>query len=198
MSTPRSDVNSPEIRALDQQIMQAEAAGRWQQAAQLLRTRAQRVAPLPEQVRSLEHLASLLRVKLGDERGAMQVAEELLAIDATHAAARQYLIEGYTRLGNSARAQQLRAGAPSGGPSGGGMLGAIQGALGSAVSAVGVAAAGFANAVEASNRDPAWMRAQGKSTVPSPPAASRQTRCPYCGTDLVPGATSCSQCGASL
>lgn len=194
MSSPRSPVDSPEIRSLDHQIMQAEAAGRWQQAAQLLRTRAQRVAPLPEQVRSLEHLASLLRVKLGDERGAMQTAEDLLALDASHAAARQYLIESYTRLGNSARAQQLQATTPSGG----GFLGAIQGALGSAASAVGAAATGLANAVEASNRNPEWMRAQAQPSVPTAPARSTPPRCPYCGTDISPGARTCSQCGASL
>ncbi len=202
MTTPRSTPDSPEIRALDNQIMQAEAAGRWQQSAQLVRSRAQRVAPAAEQVRTLEHLVSLLRVKLADERGAMQAAEEILTVDASHAGARQYLVEGYTRTGNAARAQQLQASAPSGG----GFLGAIQGALGSAATAVGAAATGFAGAVEASNKNPEWMRAQGQSPAPSAPAhaapaapaAPAQPRCPYCGNDLARGATSCGQCGASL
>lgn len=199
--TTRSDAQSPEIRSLDQQIMQAESAGRWPQAAQLVRTRAQRVAPVAEQVRTLEHLVSLYRVKLADERGAMQAAEEILAVDAAHADARSYLVAGYTRLGNAGRAEQLRAGAPAGG----GILGAIQGAFGTAAAAVGTAATGFASAVEASNQNPEWMR----SSAPAPsvsaarPAAPRPSpqgppRCPYCGADLAVGAKSCGQCGASL
>lgn len=201
MTTARSDVNSPEIRALDQQIVQAESAGRWPQAAQLLRSRAQRVAPQAEQLRTLEHLVSLYRVKLRDERGAMQAAEELLALNPAHAAVRQYLVEGYTQQGNAARAQQLQASAPTGG----GFLGAIQGALGSAATAVGAAATGFASAVEASNKNPEWMRAQGQSPAapPSAPQAARPAppadpRCPYCGADLARGAKSCGQCGAEL
>jgi hypothetical protein len=201
MTTQRSDKDSPEIRALDGQIMQAEAQNRWPQAAQLLRSRAQRVAPVAEQARTLEHLVSVYRVKLSDERSAMQVAEELLTVDASHSAARQYLVDGYTRQGNSAKVQQLQASAPSGG----GFLGAITGALGSAATAVGAAATGFAGAVEQSNKNPEWMRAQGQSpAVPqSAPQAARPAppadpRCPYCGADLARGAKNCGQCGAEL
>ena len=145
MTTQRSDKDSPEIRSLDGQIVQAEAQGRWPQAAQLLRSRAQRIAPPAEQARTLEHLVSVYRVKLGDERGAMQAAEELLALDASHAGARHYLVESYTRQGNAARAQQLQASAPSGG----GIFGAISNAFGSATAAVGAAASGAATAVVA-------------------------------------------------
>jgi len=213
MTTQRSDKDSPEIRSLDGQIVQAEAQGRWPQAAQLLRSRAQRVAPPAEQARTLEHLVSLCRVKLGDERGAMQAAEELLALDASHAGARQYLVEGYTRQGNTAKAQQLQASAPSSG----GIFGSISNAFGSAATAVGAAATGaatavgaaatgFAGAVERSNKDPEWMRAPGprpaappgaaQAARPAPPAAD--PRCPYCGADLARGAKSCGQCGAEL
>lgn len=210
MTTQRSDKDSPEIRSLDGQIVQAEAQGRWAQAAQLLRSRAQRIAPPAEQARTLEHLVSVYRVKLGDERGAMQAAEELLALDASHAGARQYLVDGYTRQGNTAKVQQLQASAPSSG----GIFGAISNAFGSATAAVGAAATGaatavgaaatgFAGAVEKSNKDPEWMRAQGQSPAapqaarPAAPAAAN-TRCPYCGADLTRGAKSCGQCGAEL
>lgn len=204
MNPPRVTADSPELRSLDNQIMQAESQNRWQDAARLLRTRAQRVAPPQEAVRTLEHLVSVYRVKLMDERGAVQAAEELVRTDPSHAAARQYLAESYTRSGDQAKLQTLQTSAPQQ-AQGGGFLGAITGALSSAATAAGAAATNFAGAVEASNRDPEWMRTGGvappQSAQPqrtAAPAAQRPASCPYCGNALGQGARACGACGAEL
>ncbi|MDP3218861.1 MAG: caspase family protein, partial [Deltaproteobacteria bacterium] len=91
-----------DVSALDQRIGQAEGGGRWEEAAAALEERGRRVTAAAEKVRTYEHLVSLYRVKLGDERRAVAAAEKLLAAVPTHAGARGYLRAMYTAMGNTA------------------------------------------------------------------------------------------------
>ena len=84
--------------------MQAGPPGWRQSASSCVNARSGGAAA--ERVRS-STLVSLSSASARRRRGAMRAAE-ILTVDASHAGARQYLVEGYTRTGNAARAQQLR------------------------------------------------------------------------------------------
>ena len=183
--TQGASPDSPEIRNLDAQIAQAEARGRWADMATLLRQRAQRVGPDLEKVQSLERVAGLARLKLSSEPMAVQVAEEILAIDPGHANAREYLRDQYKRTNQTAKLEALDASKP-------GVFNSIKGAVGSAAAAVGTAASGVASAVNEANRNPEWMKQQ---SAPKP-AKAASPRCAYCGADLAAGSRSCGACGA--
>jgi len=201
-------VNSPEIRQLDTQIGQMEAAGQWAQAAQLLHRRAARVTDPGEKVRTLEHLVSLYRVQLRDEAGGVRASEELLAVAPNHPGVRQYLEWAYAATGQTAKLTALRESVPaskSGDTSEGGIFGRVRSAVGGAV-ATGVAgvtavATGVASTIEESNARPAWMdEVEGRApatAAAATPAKARAPRCPYCGTDVAAGVTSCGVCGGS-
>lgn len=176
--------DSSEIRSLDAQIAQAESRARWSDVANLLRQRAARLSAPADKVQTLERLAGIYRQRLGNENAAVQVGEEILRLDAGHAAAREFLRETYTRTGQRDKLAALEASAPS-------VFGRIKGAVGSAASAVGTAATGVAHAVNEANRNPEWM----KPSAPQP-AKAASPRCAYCGADLGPGVRSCNACGA--
>ena len=102
-----------DVSALDRRIGQAEASGRWEEAASALEERGQRVRSDEEKVRTYEHLVSLYRVKLGDERRAVGAAEKLLTAVPTHAGAREYLRAMYAAMGNTAGLAALNAPRPA-------------------------------------------------------------------------------------
>ncbi len=201
--------DSPEIRQLDTQIGQMEAAGQWAQAAQALHRRAGRVSDTGERVRTLEHLVSLYRAQLRDESGAVRACEELLMVQPNHPGARQYLEWAYAAMGQPDKLQALRettTQSKSGDTSEGGIFGRVRSAVGGAV-ATGVAgvtavATGVASTIEASNARPAWMdevegRAPAAAASPAAPAKARAPRCPYCGSDVAAGVRACGVCGGS-
>lgn len=181
--------------ALDRRIGQAEAAGRWEEAASALEDRGRRVASPEEKGRTYEHLVSLYRTKLHDERRAVSAAESLLAAVPTHEGARGYLRWVYQTMGDTMRLTALdakppqRAVAPPAAPvaaaaAGGGILGA----LGAAATAFGQMVAAAPVAYEA-------PKPQGSTTAPRPPA-SAAARCAYCGADMAAGSKQCPSCGA--
>jgi hypothetical protein len=98
-----------DVSALDQRIGQAEAAGKWEEAASALEERGRRVSSAAEKTRTYEHLVSLYRVKLSDERRAVGAAEKLLAAVPTHPGAREYLRAMYAAMGNTAGLASLDA-----------------------------------------------------------------------------------------
>ncbi len=214
--------NSPEIRTLDQQIGQLEASGDFANAARALHARAARVHEPPEKVRTLEHLVSLYRTQLHDERGAMRACEEIVAVDRGHTGAKGFLEWAYANFGETAKLQALRQGAVAGAKGapaqsaqqeqGGGIFGSISTAFASAAAAAGAAATGVAGAIEQSNANPQWMqesqqqqqqRPQGSAPQQQParpatkPTGATAQRCPYCGADAAPSAKACGNCGGN-
>lgn len=186
-----------DVSALDQRIGQAEGGGRWEEAAAALEERGRRVTAAAEKVRTYEHLVSLYRVKLGDERRAVAAAEKLLAAVPTHAGARGYLRAMYTAMGNTAglaaldapaQAPRAVAAPPAAAAAAGGMLGA----LGAAATAFGQMVAAAPVAYEAPRSTP-----QGPAQAARAPSVSAVRRCPYCGFEMGASARQCPSCGAS-
>ena len=180
-----------DVSALDQRIGQAEGGGRWEEAAAALEERGRRVTAAAEKVRTYEHLVSLYRVKLGDERRAVGAAEKLLTADPTHRGAREYLRGMYTAMGNTAGlaaldapAQAPRAVAAPPPAQGGGILGT----LGAAATAFGSMVAAAPVAYEA-------QRPQTQNQAQRPQQAT--PRCAYCGFEMGASARQCPSCGAS-
>lgn len=205
-------VNSPEIRQMDAQIGQLEGAGQWAQAAQVLHRRAARVNDTAEKVRTLEHLVSLYRVQLRDEAGAVRACEELLDVQPGHEGARQYLTWAYQATNRPDKLAALQArGSKSVDNEEGGIFSRVKGAVGgavtTAVAGATAVATGVASTIEASNARPAWMdEVDGRAPQSAPqsapqaaaaPARPKVSRCPYCSTDVAPGARSCAVCGGS-
>jgi metacaspase-1 len=179
-----------DVSALDRVIGQAEAAGRWEEAARTLEERGRRVTADAEKARTYEHLVSLYRVKLGDERRAVAAAERLLAAVPAHAGAREYLRAMYAAMGNTAGLASLNAPAKRDVPApaaGGG--GGILGAVGAAATAFGQMVAAAPVAHEAPRPGAAAQR---------PQAAPAVRRCAYCGFEMGAGARQCPSCGASV
>jgi hypothetical protein len=184
------------VAALDQQIGQLEAAGNWAGAAQALQQRVAAVDSVEEKVRTLEHMVGLYRVKLQDERGAVRVAEQLIALSPRHEGAASYLRAVYTQAGDRAKLQQLDAhvakGAQAQPGGGGGIYSSVTSAVGSAVTAVGAAATGIANAVAEAPVAYEMPDAPKKPRAQAPATP----RCAYCGADMNAGVRQCPQCGA--
>jgi hypothetical protein len=171
--------------ALDRRIGQAEAAGCWEEAASALEDRGRRVASPDQKARTYEHLVSLYRVKLSDERRAAGAAEKLLAAVPAHGGAREYLRAMYTATHNAAGLAALDPVAPAARAvaapaAGGGFLDT----LGAAATAFGqmVAAAPVASAVPAA----------------APSAAAHAARCAYCAFEMAASARQCPSCGAAV
>ncbi len=182
-----------DVSALDRRIGAAEAAGRWDEAASALEDRGRRVTGAEEKTRTYEHLVSLYRVKLADERRAVGAAEKLVAAVPTHAGARGYLRAMYTAMGETARLAALDASptaqravtapAPQAGAVG------ILGTLGAAATAFGQMVAAAPVAYETPKPASAAAPAQ------RPQAAKR---CAYCGFELGAGARQCPSCGGEV
>lgn len=179
-----------DLSAIDRRIGQAEASGRWEEAASALEERGRRVASDEEKVRTYEHLVSLYRVKLGDERRGVAAAEKLLAAVPAHPGAREYLRAMYAATGNTAGLAALSAPRPAPAqravpapppPAGGGLLGTL-----------GAAATAFGQMVSAA---PVPHEAQRPAAQRPQPTAA--TRCAYCGFEMGAGARQCPSCGAS-
>jgi len=102
-----------DVSALDQRIGHAEASGQWEEAASALEERGRRVGSAAEKARTYEHLVSLYRVKLADERRAVGAAEKLLAAAPTHQGAREYLRGMYAAMGHTAGLASLDAPRPA-------------------------------------------------------------------------------------
>lgn len=179
-----------DVSALDRRIGQAEASGRWEEAASALEERGQRVSSDEEKVRTYEHLVSLYRVKLGDERSAVAAAEKLLTAVPAHPGAREYLRAMYAAMGNTAGLAALDAPRPAPAqravpappaPSGAGLLGTL-----------GAAATAFGQMVAA-----APVAHQGPAPSAQRPRPAAATRCAYCGFEMGAGVRQCPSCGAS-
>jgi hypothetical protein len=187
-----------DVSGLDQRIGQAEGGGRWEEAAAALEERGRRVTAAAEKVRTYEHLVSLYRVKLGDERRAIAAAEKLLTAVPTHPGARGYLRAMYTAMGNSpglaaleAPAQAPRAvAAPPAAAAAGGVLGA----LGAAATAFGQMVAAAPVAHEAPRSAPQGQAPAQATRAPNPSAVRR---CAYCDFEMGASARQCPSCGAS-
>ena len=192
-----------DVVALDRHIGQAEAAGKWEEAAVALEARGRQVVAPAEQARTYEHLVSLYRVKLGDERRAVGAAEKLLTAVPTHAGAREYLRGMYTAMGHTAglaaldaptraptqRAVPVAAPAPAAG-------GGILGTLGAAATAFGQMVAAAPVAYEAPR---AASAAAAPAARPAPaPSAKATPRCAYCGFEMGASARQCPSCGAAV
>jgi hypothetical protein len=182
-----------DVSALDRRIGAAETAGNWDEAASALEDRGRRVTAPEEKTRTYEHLVSLYRVKLADERRAIGAAEKLLAAVPAHAGARGYLRAMYTAMGDTARLAALDApataqravAAPAAAQEAAG--GGILGTLGAAATAFGQMVAAAPVAYEAPK--PASASAQ------RPQAAKR---CAYCGFELGASARQCPSCGGEV
>lgn len=177
-----------DVSALDQRIGQSEASGKWEEAASALEERGRRVSAPAEKARTYEHLVSLYRVKLADERRAVGAAEKLLTADPTHRGAREYLRGMYTAMGNTAGlaaldapAQAPRAMAAPPPAQGAGILGTL-----------GAAATAFGSMVAAA---PVTYEAQRPAAQAQRPQAAE--RCAYCGFEMGASARQCPSCGAS-
>lgn len=79
------------VLELDRRITAHEAAARWPEALACLWERVAAAPSVPEKVRTLEHIASVYRVKLDDLAAVRHTAEVLLGVDPTHTAARAFL-----------------------------------------------------------------------------------------------------------
>ncbi len=184
-----------DVSALDQRIGAAEAAGRWDEAANALEDRGRRVTSADEKARTYEHLVSLYRVKMADERRAIGAAEKLLAAVPTHAGARGYLRSMYSAMGDTARLAALDGTAtaqrvvPAPAPAPQAQGAGILGTLGAAATAFGQMVAAAPVAYEQPKPASAATPAQ------RPPAAKR---CAYCGFELGAGARQCPSCGGEV
>ncbi|MEZ4411068.1 MAG: zinc ribbon domain-containing protein, partial [Polyangiales bacterium] len=171
-------VSSPspafDLAAHDRRIVQAETTGQWAEAARLLEERGARVTTDDERAYTYEHLVTLCRVKLHDERRAVAAAENLLAAAPAHADARRYLRAAYQSSGDVAKMRALDASQPREG-------GDLLGVLGAVASAVG--------------QMMATPPAHGGAAKASPRATSG-ARCGYCGATVSAGAGQCPSCGA--
>ncbi len=182
-----------DVGALDRHIGQAEAAGKWEEAAGALEERGRQVIAPAEQARTYEHLVSLYRVKLGDERRAVGAAEKLLTAVPAHAGAREYLRGMYKAMGHTAglaaldaptraSAQRAVADAPA---AGGGILGTL-----------GAAATAFGQMVAAA--PVAYEAPRAATSAAASPGAKTTTRCAYCGFEMGVSARQCPSCGAAV
>lgn len=183
-----------DVSALDRRIGAAESTGNWQEAAAALEERGQRVAAPEEKARTYEHLVSLYRVKLGDERRAVGAAEKLLAAVPTHEGARGYLRAMYQAMGDTTRLAALDArpaqrAVPAPAPAEGG---GILGTLGAAATAFGQMVAAAPVAYEMPK--PAGGSTPAAQAQRPPPSAAK--RCAYCGFEMGAGARQCPSCGA--
>ncbi len=79
------------VAALDRAIAAHEAAGRWHEALAALWERVGAVQTRGEKVRTLEHIAAVYRVKVGDLAAVRHTATVLLSVDPQHAGARGFL-----------------------------------------------------------------------------------------------------------
>ncbi len=186
-----------DVSALDRHIGAAEAAGQWEEAASALEDRGRRVTSAEEKARTYEHLVSVYRVKLADERRAVGAAEKLVAAVPSHEGARGYLRAMYTAMGDTARLAALDgataqravpAPAPAAQAAGVGILGT----LGAAATAFGQMVAAAPVAYEQPKPASAATPAQ------RPPAAAVAKRCAYCGFELGAGARQCPSCGGEV
>lgn len=211
VSAPSPQGRAVDVTALDQRIGALESAGRWADAADALLQRAAAVPQAHEKVRTLEHLVSLYRVKLHDDRGAMRAAELILDAQPGHPGATEFLRAMYAATGDHAKLQSMQhRGVTAPAAPQGGILGALQTALGGAAAGIGAAAAGVgtavtgvAGAIADANRNPQWMQQSPRPAAPTTGATTGAARpatrrCAYCGGDLATGATACGSCGAAV
>ncbi len=84
-------VSPVSLGELDRRIAAHESAGRWHEALACLWERVAATPSVAEKVRTLEHIASVYRVKLDDLAAVRHTAEVLLGVAPTHAAARAFL-----------------------------------------------------------------------------------------------------------
>ena len=80
-----------DLAAIDRAIVAHEQAGRWTEAIAACWRRVERVSSVAEKVRTIEHIASIHRVILGDQESARRAAEAVLRIDPHHAEARAFM-----------------------------------------------------------------------------------------------------------
>lgn len=217
-----------DLASLDRRIGDLETQGQWVEAIRLLQQRVALVADPAEKVRTLEHVVSVYRVKLGDEHAAVRATEQLVAIVPGHDGARAYLLDAYARLGQTGKldalrrqqlpsAPQARAVAPAAPahaqppqppqPDLLGTVGAgLVGALGGIFNAVTTAPAAYQHPGAPQAQPPTQPQPQHRAP-PRPQAAAPQQapapqasarKCPYCRADLAAGARACGACGASV
>jgi hypothetical protein len=84
-------VDRDDLAAIDRTIAAHEQAGRWTEAIAACWRRVERVSSVAEKVRTIEHIASIHRVILGDQESARRAAEAVLRIDPHHAEARAFV-----------------------------------------------------------------------------------------------------------
>lgn len=189
-----ASVMSADTSSIDQQIMQFESAGRWADAASALQKRVSLVSDPQEQARTLEHLVSVYRAKLGNEALAIRTTEALVEINPGHKAAVDSLRQIYAARGDHARLQALDAKAAQHAGASRGILGnvgaSVSSALGTAGAAISTAAGGVFTAVTSA---PVAYEQPTAAAAPKPPS----NKCPYCAADHSPGARTCSACGGS-
>lgn len=90
-ATPAAAVSPVSLGELDRRIAAHESAARWHEALACLWERVAATSSVGEKVKTLEHIASVYRVKLDDLAAVRHTAEVLLGVAPTHAAARAFL-----------------------------------------------------------------------------------------------------------
>ncbi len=80
-----------DLATIDRTIAAHEGAGRWTEAIAACWRRVGQVSSVAEKVRTIEHIASIHRVILGDHESARRAAEAVLRIDPHHAEARAFV-----------------------------------------------------------------------------------------------------------
>jgi hypothetical protein len=90
-ATAATVTDRDDLTAIDRTIAAHEQAGRWAEAVAECWRRVERVSAAAEKVRTIEHIASIHRVILGDHESARRAAEAVLRIDPHHVAARAFV-----------------------------------------------------------------------------------------------------------